>query len=166
MTEPSSTRPLAIAIMQLDTPLVVPRPHRRAALSPACTSRGRAERSAGFHATEHSRVELLCARNDNMRTAPRASAFHARQQSGQGGTTSLPRVTALGEASHGPSPLCLQTAALYELVAADDAQRRPVLLRLQDRRLPLPGGSSKLSASSSASWNSRRWSSPISQSGG
>jgi hypothetical protein len=40
---------------------------------------------------------------------------------------------------------------LAVLVAGDDAQLQPVLLGIQDRRLPLPGQISKLSASSSAS---------------
>src|SRR5215218_8305449 len=52
------------------------------------------------------------------------------------------------------------------LLVRHEPQLRPVLLGLEDRRLHFPGRSSKLSASSSASWNSRRCSAGISTSGG
>jgi hypothetical protein len=62
----------------------------------------------------------------------------------------------------------LETANVPEtrLAAIDNLQLRPVLLSLEDRRLPLPRKILELLASNNASWNSRRCSSLISDRGG
>ena len=153
---------------------------------------GREMRAGGSAAGQFDAAKGVRADDRNSATGTCASSGEARRRPvtarGRGGPRGLPYSTSATpaprrtkrrrrSASSGPTdrrvgsqvgeraaPTSTVAArASTTLLAGHNPQLRPVLLRLQDRRLP--GRSSKRSASNIASWKSRRWRPLISDSG-